>query len=181
MDVDRYRSPDRRSKSYVLMPSYIVLCWTFYAALAISPRKRIALGSPTGRVLVVETASETEKSATATVATTTTAAVAGTGGSVRTATESMNATASGTGTVTGTETGTGARIVTVSTVAVNEIEPKIDVEIETVRGIGTENTTGKAMTVTTGIVAESVPTMGTIHTMAILLMNGRRGNEATTP
>ena len=177
MDVDRLRSPDRRSKSYVVHLCRVVLGWTFSAAPATNPLRLTALVVPTVRVLATANETRIGKGGTATVVISMTDTVVGTGESGLTATETMTATGSGTGTENGTRTEGGT--VMVSAVAVNETETKIDVGLETVRGTG--NATATAMTVTTGTGAGSALTKATTFPTVILRMRGSRGSEATTP
>ena len=182
MEVDRPKSLDRRSKSYVVILPFTLMYWTFPPGLATILPRHSAPVAPIALVLANARETRTGKDATGTATTTTTVGKeAAAGKEERGPRTSRTATGSPTVTENTRETESGEGTVMVSAVAVKEIDPKIDVAIETVRGTGTGNATvsGIGTTETTGIAAESVQTTRTMATMVIPPTRGSRESDLT--
>ncbi len=165
MDVDRPKSPDRRSKAYATPIHFTVRRWTSSTDPGTNPPRLTALDALTVHVLATARGTETETAAIGTVTTTTTDAGVATTGT------GLGPTATESGTETGTEIGSDGGIVMVSAVAVKETESKIDIAIE-IGGRGTGNAT--RMTGTPVIDAESVE-----KTKTLLGMSEARGSGLT--
>ena len=186
MDVDRPKSPDRRSKAYAMPIHFTVRHWTSFTDPATSPPRPTALDALTVHALANASGTETGSAATGTVTNTTTDAgvvTIGTG-------PARGPTATGITTATGSETESGigiengGGIVMVSAVAVKETEPEIDIAIETARGTGTGNAnvnvTGTAIGTMTGTTGTTKTDAGSVEKTRISMeMSAARGSDLT--
>ena len=182
MEVDRPRSLDRRSKSYVVLLLFTLLYWTFPPDLATILPRHSAPVAPIVPVLANARERRTGKDATETATTTTTIAKeAAAGKEERGPRTSPTVTGSTTMTESARETGSGGGTVMVSAAAVKEIDPSIDIAIETGRGTGTGNATvsGIGTTVTTGTAEGSARMTRTMATTAIPPTRGSRESDLT--
>ena len=186
MDVDRPKSPDRRSKAYAMPIHFTVRHWTSFTDPATSPPRPTALDALTVHALANASGTETGSAATGTVTNTTTDAgvvTIGTG-------PARGPTATGITTATGTETESGigiengGGIVMVSAVAVKETEPEIDIAIETARGTGTGNANVNVIGTAIGTMTETTGTTktdaGSVEKTRISMeMSAARGSDLT--